>query len=336
MISGRSFIQIPVNFITVEDHGMTTAKHIILGAGGAITPPLTRELLLNGESVKLVSRRGYEFSGTESSRADLTVANDVLAAIDPGSVVYLLAGLPYNTHVWREQWPKVMQNVVSACENRKARLIFFDNVYMYGKVGAPMREDSPVCPCSRKGEIRARIADLFLSETKKGNLRGIIARSADFYGPYARGTSVPTLLVLERMARGKKAQWLVNPKARHSFTYTMDCGKAICLLAKTESAYDQVWHLPTASPPITGEQFIAIAARKFGVDPDYTVLRKWMVRVGGVFDSLVRETYEMIYQSEYDYVFDSSKFEEFFKVAPTPYVKGIEESIEYLKSGGTH
>jgi nucleoside-diphosphate-sugar epimerase len=314
---------------------MTTAKHVILGAGGAITPPLTRELLLNGESVKLVSRKGYEFSGAESSRGDLTIANDVLAAVDPESVVYLLAGLPYNTRVWREQWPKVMQNAVSACENRNARLIFFDNVYTYGRVEGPMREDTPVRPCSHKGEIRARIADLFLSETKKGNLRGIIARSADFYGPYARGSSVPTLLVLERLASGKKPQWLANSKARHSFTYTIDCGKALCLLAKTESAYDQVWHLPTASPPITGEQFIAIAARKFGVDPDFTVLRKWMVRVGGVFDSLVKETYEMIYQSEHDYVFDSAKFEEFFKVTPTPYEKGIEEAIEYLKSGAT-
>lgn len=55
-----------------------------------------------------------------------------------------------------------------------------------------------------------------------------------------------------------------------------------------------------------------------------------------MFDNLVKETYEMIYQSEDDYIFDSSKFEEFFKVTPTPYVKGIEEAIEYMKSGGTH
>lgn len=310
---------------------MEGKKHIILGAGGGITHALVQELVPRHEAVKLVSRRGFTLPGTESAKADLTREAEVNSVVEQSSVVYLLAGLPYNTAIWREQWPVVMRNAIEACKARNAGLIFFDNVYMYGYVRGPMREDTPMNPCSRKGEIRSRIATLLLSEAAGGNLRSLIARSADFYGPYAKGSSVPMLLVLERLAKGNKPQWLANAKALHSFTYTMDCGKALRLLAETETAYGQVWHLPTARPPITGEEFIRIAARQYGVEGKYTVLGKRLIRLGGIFDKLVRETYEMIYQSEHDYVFDSSKFEKQFNFTPTPYEKGIADAVTFLR-----
>jgi nucleoside-diphosphate-sugar epimerase len=194
-----------------------------------------------------------------------------------------------------------------------------------------MTEDTPIAPCSRKGRIRARIADLLLSAAGRGDLRGLIARSADFYGPYARGSSIPMLLVVERLAGGKKPQWLANARVKHTFTYTLDCGKALPLLARDESAFGQVWHLPSASPPITGEEFIRIAADKFGTSPEYTVLGRGIVRVGGIFNPLVRETYEMLYQSEDDYVFDSSKFCRHFGFVPTPYEDGIGSAVEYSR-----
>lgn len=314
---------------------MTRAKHILLGAGGAITNPLASELLSQGESVKLVSRSGHTFPGAEPARADLTRGAEVLEAVEQSSVVYLIAGLPYSTEVWREEWPKVMQNTIAACSAKGAKLLFFDNVYMYGKVRGPMNEDTPVAPCSRKGEIRARIADLLLSANGRGDLKALIARSADFYGPYARGSSVPMLLVIGRLADGKKAQWLVNANARHSMTYTLDCGKALPLLARSENAYGQVWHLPTASPPITGEEFIEIAVRKFSrkieMSPRYSVLGRGSIRIAGLFNPLVRETYEMLYQNEDEYVFDSSKFEKHFGFTPTPYEEGIGSAVDYAR-----
>lgn len=321
---------------------MQRAKHILLGAGGALTYPLLGELLSQGESVRLVSRSGGAVPGAESVRADLTRAAEVLEAVEQLSVVYLIAGLPYSTAVWREEWPKVMKNTIAACSAKGAKLLFFDNVYMYGKVRGPMSENTPVAPCSKKGEIRARIADLVLSATGRGDLQALIARSADFYGPYARGSSVPMLLVIARLANGKKAQWLANAHARHSLTYTLDCGRALPLLAKSEDAYGQVWHLPTASPPITGEEFIRIAAREFGrksgrkseMSPRYTVLGRGSIRIAGVFSPLVRETYEMLYQNEDEYIFDSSKFGKHFGFAPTPYEEGIGSAVEFARRQG--
>ena len=75
-----------------------------------------------------------------------------------------------------------MNNTIEACKRASTKLVFFDNVYMYGKVRGPMTEETPFNPCSKKGEIRAKIATTLINEWKSGTLTGLIARAADFYG----------------------------------------------------------------------------------------------------------------------------------------------------------
>jgi len=309
-------------------------KHIIFGAGGAIGNVLTEELLSKKETVKLVSRAGYTVPGAESAKADLTNPEETSRVIEESSIVYLVVGLPYDAAIWQAQWPRIMQNTVAACKAKNAKLIFFDNVYLYGRVNGPMTEETPPNPRSKKGEVRARIADYLMSQIKSGNITAIIARAADFYGPFSEKGSVPFILVIDNLAKGKKAMWLVNPRVKHSYTYTGDCGKALYLLAKTGDAYNQVWHLPTASPPPTGEEFIKIVGRRLNVEPFYKTLRKWMLRLAGVTNKAIRESYEMLYQSESDYVFDSSKFEKRFDFTPTHYEKGTEETIDHFRRRG--
>lgn len=95
------------------------------------------------------------------------------------------------------------------------------------------------------------------------------------------------------------------------------------MLAERESAWNQVWHLPTVADPPTGEQFIEMAAREFGVAPKYRVLNRPMLRVAGWFNSMIGESYEMLYQSDSPYLFDSTKFATEFGFAGTPYAEGI-------------
>ncbi len=309
-------------------------KHVILGAGGPIGRTLADELISKGERVKLVSRSGGGMEGAESVKADLTNLEETRNTIEESSIVYLVVGLRYKASVWQEEWPVVMRNTIQACIAKNSRLIFFDNVYPYGKVDGSMREDCPINPCSKKGEVRAAIAEHLLSEVKSGNITAMIARSADFYGPYANKTSVPFMLIIEKMAKGKKATPLASVTRKHSYTYTVDCGKALYLLAEDEAAWNQVWHLPTTNPPPTGMEFIALVAHMLGVAPEFTVLRKWMIRMAGVFAEQPREAYEMLYQSESDYIVDSSKFEKHFKFMPTSYDVGIEATIRHFRQSG--
>jgi nucleoside-diphosphate-sugar epimerase len=114
-----------------------------------------------------------------------------------------------------------MRNVIDGCKRHRSALVFFDNVYAYGRVTGIMTEDTPYNPSSRKGEVRARIATMLMDEVKRGELRGMIVRSADFYGP-AAGLSVTHATVIQRLKTGKTPQWIGNPHAMHSFTYTPD------------------------------------------------------------------------------------------------------------------
>jgi nucleoside-diphosphate-sugar epimerase len=173
---------------------------------------------------------------------------------------------------------------------------------------------------------------MILSKTKKGNLKALIARSADFYGPNAEKMSVFNMFVIESLMKGKKAQVFVNAKSKHSYTYTGDCGKALYMLAKADDTFGQVWHIPTAHPAITHEELIKIAAQQLNAKPEYSVLSKWMIKMAGIFDKTAKEAVEMLYQNEYDYIFDSSKFEKRFNYTPTSYEQGIAETIKYLKT----
>jgi nucleoside-diphosphate-sugar epimerase len=305
--------------------------HVILGAGGAVGTPLTERLLESGAPVRTVSRRGAGPEGAERVRADLTAAGDVMRVVEKGSTVYLLAGLPYDRRVWRKQWPPIMRNVVSACASKGARLVFFDNVYVYGQAKGPMTEATPVQPCSVKGEIRAEIAGFLHSEMAAGRVTAMIARAADFYGPYSERTGVPSILVFQRLASAKAAQVLTRLDAKHSYTYTLDCARALPLLARADDAYGQVWHLPTARPPLTGREFVELAAHELGVAVRMSVTPGWVIRTAGVFNRLMRELGEMLYQNESDYVFDSSKFETRFAFTPTPYEEGIRETVKRMR-----
>jgi nucleoside-diphosphate-sugar epimerase len=295
----------------------------ILGAGGAIGTELLRELAHTRQPVRLVGRDPKLVQGTtEALSADISDLDQTIRAVSGSTVVYLLVGLKYELRVWRELWPRIMRNAIEACKRANAKLIFFDNVYMYGKVSGPMTEETPFNPCSKKGEIRAQIATTLLNEIRAGTLNAMIARSADFYGPHAR-TSVANILVFENFAKGATASWLVNDAVPHSYTYTPDAAKSLTMLADTESAWNQTWHVPTAANPPTGKEFIEMAAKEFAVEPKYRVLSRPLIKLAGLFDSDIRESYEMLYQSDSKYLFDSTKFSKAFSFEPFSYAEGV-------------
>ncbi len=295
----------------------------ILGAGGIIGRELAKDLPRYTNRIRLVSRNPERVNaGDETFRADLLAADDVLRAVEGSDVAYLVAGLRYSRAVWRAEWPVIMDNVIGACAALGTKLVFFDNVYLYGRVAGWMTEDTPIRPASRKGEVRARLHERIMNETAAGRLKALIARSADFYGSGA-GLSFVQAMVFDRLAQGRKAQWLVNDRVRHSFTYTPDAGRATALLGNTDSAYGQVWHLPTDRNALTGREFVTLAAREFGTAPDYRVLPKWAVRLAGLFNGVVRESVEMLYQNDSEYLFSSSKFVVNFDLPPTLMAEGI-------------
>jgi nucleoside-diphosphate-sugar epimerase len=306
------------------------ALHTLLGGTGTIANELIPVLQSNGQQIRLFSRKSKSVPGMESLSGDVLNRDDVFRAVKGSDIVYILVGLEYNRKVWKRSWPLIMRNAIDACKATGAKLIFFDNVYMYGRVKGRMTETTPFNPCSEKGRIRKEIDEMLLQEMNTGSLQAIIAKAADFYGPRAKDTSVAGIMVFDKMKKGKKAQWFVNASQPHSFTYTPDAAKALYLLATTESAFGQTWHLPSTLPALTGNEFISIAAKYMRAGNKVQVLPKWMVSIAGLFVPIMGELAEMLYQNEYPYEFDSSKFEKTFQFKPTPYEEGIRETAEYF------
>jgi nucleoside-diphosphate-sugar epimerase len=297
--------------------------YTILGAGGAVSNELVKLLAARDLPFRTVSRHATPAaSATENKIADISNHEQALEAVSGSDIVFLLVGLKYDHKLWAAMWPRIMDNTIDACKRSNARLIFFDNVYMYGRVNGVMTEETPFNPSSKKGEVRAAIAECLIHEWKSGGLTALIARAADFYGPGAQNGMANTLF-FEPMNKGQKAMCLVSDSLPHSYTYVPDAAQALLRLAETPSAWNQTWHMPTTANPPTGREFILAAADAMGVPPKYRILSRSMVKLVGLFKPVVGEVHEMLYQNDTPYLFDSSKYARAFGSATTPYVDGI-------------
>ena len=305
--------------------------HTILGINGNVGKLLAAELVQKGIKVRGVSRRPF-LGNWEHVAADVMNLDALTAAVAGSEVVYLAVGLEYTIKIWRRDWLILMQNTIEACRRTNAKLIFIDNVYMYGKVEGAMTETTPIQPSSEKGKVRADVAALFLKAFESKILRGCIARAADFYGPDCDKSGLNTT-VFERFAAKKSAQWLGKTDKKHSFTYVPDMAKALTILG-TDDRADQsfIWHLPTAAPALTGFEIMEKAGKIFNVPPKFSAIGDFMLTILGIFIPIMRELKEMSYQTNFDYIFNSNKFESVFSSKPTSYTDGIQQTADfYLK-----
>jgi nucleoside-diphosphate-sugar epimerase len=303
----------------------------ILGSTGIIGKELAKALPQYTNKVRLVSRNPKKANESdELFKANLLNSDETMKAVEGSEVVYLTVGLEYDINVWRTQWPPLMKNVIDACKKNNSKFVFFDNVYSYGRVNGRMTEETPVKPDSEKGKVRAELNKMIMSEVEQGKLKAIIAKAADFYGPNTP-LSFVNIMVFDNFKKGKKAQWFIDFNKKHSFTYTPDAGKGTAILGNTESAYNQIWHLPTNKNVLTGKEFIELAAKAMGVKPEYMVVKKWMVQMLGLFNKVIRESVEMLYQNDSDYLFDSTKFEKAFNFKPISYEEGIINTAKSIK-----
>lgn len=301
----------------------------ILGAGGAIGVELAKALKTYTNQIRLVSRNPQKVNETdELMAADLLDTDEVRRAIDGSEIVYVTIGFPYSLMDWQACWPKFIKDVIAACKEFHSKLVFFDNIYMYDPAYLnQMTEETPINPPSKKGKVRAEVAQLIMDEVKAGTLTALIARSADFYGPGIKNSSMMNETIIKPLKIGGKANLLGSVDSKHSYTFTPDAGKATALLGNTADAYNQVWHLPTAPDPFTGAQWTWLIASELGIKPDYQLVNKYMVWILGYFTPIMKELQEMLYQNRKDYIFDSSKFEKRFGMQPTPYHLGIKQVI---------
>lgn len=301
----------------------------ILGSGGVIGTELAKILPEYSDKVRLVARNPKAVLGSEELvAADLMDAEACAKAVAGSEVAYLCVGLEYNIKTWQRMWPVIMQNVVDACASHQCKLVFFDNIYMYhpsemGNITELSKKD----PQSGKGKVRLQILNILWKAHQEGRIQATVARAADFYGPNAGGVSVIDAGVLQPLKAGKAANWFGSSDKKHSFTYTIDAAKATAILGNSEQAWGEEWHLPTAANPLTGKEYVEQIAALLGKKPKIQVAGKFILKILGLFNPMLKEFPEMLYQYDRDYLFNSDKFERTFNFEPTPYREGLNSLI---------
>ncbi len=300
----------------------------ILGANGIIANELANELYLNyTKKIRLVSRNPKKVNDTdELFSADLLNADQTSNAVKGSEVVYMTAGLPYNSKIWQAQWPIVMRNVIDACKEHNAKLVFFDNIYMYGQVNGTMTEDTPFNSVSIKGKVRGKITKMLLDEIKSKQINAMICRAPEFYG-HRNTKSGTNSTIFYNIKRGKKLQVLISDSTLRTLIFSPDAGRATALLGNTPDAYNQTWHLPCDTNRLTTKQFIALCSSIKGEVLKYAVIKKWMVKMSGLFNPFIKEVVELLYQWEQDYIFDCTKFNTRF---PDFKITSLEDGIKVI------
>lgn len=306
---------------------MSDELHVIFGSGplGIWT---ARELVRLGRRVRVVNRSGQ--AGELPAEVEI-VAGDAfdrtgnIALTKGAASVYQCAQPHY--YEWVEKFPSLQQAILEAAAANGARLVVGDNLYMYGHFSGSLREDLPVAPNSRKGRVRAEMAQAVLDAHNAGRLRAAIGRASDFFGPGDRGLTRYAILPA---LQGQPVNLLGRTDLPHTFTYVADFGRLLATLGTHDEALGQVWFTPS-NPPLTQAAFVGLVEAGLGRPVKRLVAGAPMLRLLGLFNKDMAETVEMLFLWTDAYVVETTKAEKAFGLQPTPLPQAIHETLAWCR-----
>lgn len=296
--------------------------HTVFGAG-QVGLQLARVLASDGADVRLVRRSppGPHHPGVTWMQGDATDRAFADEATRGATAVFNCANPP-DYAKWDGVLEPLYTAIWDAAERANARLVQLDNLYMYGRPeNAPFDEQTPMRPCSHKGELRAKLARALFERRDRG-LEIAVGRASDYFGPDTPNVSVFRPDVLERIRRGGTVYVFGDPDMPHSYSYTPDVARGLALLGTHEAAAGRVWHLPVAAQLSTRE-LIERFAEEAGTRVLLRAVPTWALRAVGVVSPLVRAIAEMTYQWEIPYLVDDGDFRRTFGSGPTPLDEAI-------------
>lgn len=307
---------------------------IVVFGAGQIGGQVTQQLLAAGHRVRQVRRSGNAKTegALEVRVGDLTdpsFAKDVSAG---AKALIHCAVPPY--HQWTTLLEPMNAGVLHAAKTSGAPLVVLDNLYGYGVPSGPMTETSPVHPCSKKGELRARVAASLLDAHRRGDARVAVARASDFYGPGITLAATFGERFLGRLQKGQPGECFGPPSLPHSYSYGGDVAAGLVTLAlQAEVSMGEVWHLPVA-PAESTAAVVAHFGRAMGLAKPLAMSQVpgFVLQVMGVFSPPVKELLEMRYQWQAPFVLDDAKFRARFGSSATSLEEGTRATVAWLQA----
>jgi nucleoside-diphosphate-sugar epimerase len=282
--------------------------------------------------VRMVSRSGrlsVDDAGVEVRRGDASDPEAMKSACEGASHVYFAAAPPYTD--WADTYPAMQAGVMEGAASADAVLVTAENVYPYGKVDGVMTEQTPVAPCSKKGEIRARMSEDLLKAHADGKARVVGGRAPDYYGAHAVTTTVYGERVFYPALEGKAAEIFGDLDAKHTWIHVDDFARGLVELGDEESTWGQIWHLP-CPPPMTQRQMLELIYEETGKPMKVRAMPSWMTPILGWFIPVMKELAEMQYQWQRDYRFSGEALAK--KLGAdwvTPHEEGVPRTVEWFR-----
>jgi nucleoside-diphosphate-sugar epimerase len=296
---------------------MDTNLHVIFGAG-QVGATLATGLVNLGKRVRVVRKSPAPVApNVELMTGDATDPRFCAQAARDASVVYhCMNPSDYSAKIWARLVPLYMENLIAAAGSAGARLVVLDNLYMLGRTaGRPMNEQTPMNPCSKKGEIRAAVAHRLFTAHEKGQVVAVSGRASDFYGPLAT-LSILGDLFWKPAISGSKVRTPADPDAIHTYHYVPDVAAGLAALAEGPiEAYGKAWMLP-CQPAESMHRLVDRLSKYFGRNINVVKLPRWLVKSAGFFVPLLREVDEMLYQWDEPFIVDDRAFRTQFGLNP--------------------
>ncbi len=312
---------------TPSSEASSRAWHVVLGAG-QIGSRVAELLAARGNRVRLVRQSSHTArSGIETRSGNIAEPEFAEAAMAGAAVVYDCMNPPY--HRWPELLLPIARGALLGATRASAKLVALDCLYMYGRPTGALDEDSPLVPCSKKGELRVQLAELRLAAHRRGDLTVAIGRASDFFGanlPYSGFSD----RFYRRILSGKAAECMGDPDMPHSHSYVEDVARALITLADRNESSGKVWHLPSL-PAESTRALVERLGHALSLSVRVERLPRWVLHVAGLFQPFLREIKEMTYQWEVPFVLDDSRFRKAFGHGATPIEVAVADTAAWAR-----
>lgn len=305
--------------------------HVIFGTG-PVGLTLADVLLAQGKEVRIISRSGKAVVpiGAEHAAADVFDTGTTTNLCRGAAVIYNCTNAPS----YAEQVavvPRLAEAFIQVASATGAKLIVTDTVYPYGETqGTPITEDTPHAAVSRKGRMRAAVAETYFQAHRESRIQVALGRAADFYGPRVLNSSLGSFVFPAAVA-GKTVQVLGNPRLPHAYSYIGDVARGLATLGERPDALGREWLLPTA-PAVSTREMIRLIGQALGHPVRSIALPKIVIQAAGLFNPQMREMVEMFYQYTEPQSVDSRRFEETFGWSATPPAEAIPVTVAWFQA----
>lgn len=261
------------------------------------------------EKILLVNRTGKLNipipQNVQVTAADVTSKTGMAAIARRSELMFSCTDMPYDK--WADFYPATANALAYALSETNAKLVVADNLYSYGNVaGKEMNEKMPHTAKTKKGNIRAGVINTLLYSGETFNNRVAFVKAADFIGPRIH-KGIFGNDFLHSVYHGKTVRLFGNINLPHTFTYINDFASAMINVGAANDTFGQIWHVPNA-PALSLDKWLHLFEVVTNKKIKKSVTPKFIIRIAGLFNSFIKELYEMAYQFEYPYLVNHDKY----------------------------